>query len=289
MVKPLLPKLLLLVALICAGINNSANAQCTPRALPFTENFSVTPFAACTPTVGGWTATSAASGAGWWLPNTNWAGGSVPEVEAYGDQANGGQVETIRLKSPPLNTIGAAGILLSFKHNLYLTNSAASGPGLITISVEYSQDSVNWSQAYSNYYYATASLTSVVAETRNININGLATNATYLRFSISGVLFKVWGWEIDNINVSVTSSTSVPATKLNEKMIYHNSSDKTLIIEMTSSRAELILQDALGNIVYRADVRTGRNVIDVSRFSKGLYIVRVANESGAITKKLVFD
>jgi hypothetical protein len=291
MIKNLQTKLLSLALLFSVSLSayETAKAQCTPRALPFTENFSGTPFAACTPTIGGWTSTEVPSGAGWWLPNTNYAGGSVPEVEGYGNQANGGVSETIRLKSPPLNTTGAASINLSFKHNLYLTNSAASGSGVITITVEYSADTINWNWAYSAYYNATPSLQSVVAETRNIKITGLSANTTYIRYSISGVLFKVWGWEIDNINVTVGSFTSIASNSLNERIIYHNPSDKTLMIDMADGvHANIMLHDALGNIVYRSAI-SGRTVIDVGSFAKGVYILRMENEAGSVIKKLMLQ
>jgi hypothetical protein len=287
MIKQLLTKLSLLV-LLTIGFSPRTRAQCTPRPLPFTENFATTPFAACTPSVGGWTSTSAASGAGWWLPNTNYAGGTSPEVEAYGDQANGGVSETIRLKSPPLNTTGAASINLSFKHNLYLTNSAASGSGTITINVEYSPDSVNWNWAYSEYYNATPSLQSVVMETRNIIISGL-TNTTYIRFNISGVLFKVWGWEIDNINVTVNSSTAIPSLALTDKMIYQNNDDKKLEINIGEGRnCSLMLYDILGNVLYKSEVN-GQMVIDISTHHKGIYMLRMENEFGSLTKKFVLE
>ncbi len=112
-------------------------SQCTPHVLPFIETFSGSPMAACTPTTGGWVGTSAASGAGWWVPSpsTNYAGGTAPEIEAYGDQSNGGISETIHLTSPPLYTLGTPSVTLSFKHNLYLTSSGASGSNGISISI----------------------------------------------------------------------------------------------------------------------------------------------------------
>src|SRR5665213_2386712 len=199
-------KKIYLIALLFPVLKVSS--QCTPRVLPFTETFSGSPLSACTPTTGGWSSTSAASGAGWWVANTNEAGGTVPEMEAYGDQSNGGISETIRLASPPLNTAGAPAVSLSFKHNLYLDNSAAGGSGNISISVETSTDNATWTQAYNASYNATASETSVINETRTIPLSGLG-DSTYLRFSISGVMFKVDGWEIDDINVTAPATTSI--------------------------------------------------------------------------------
>ena len=206
-------------------------SQCSPRILPYNEDFSNNPFGACTPTSGGWHSNTAASGAGWWVPSpsTNYAGGSAPDVEAYGDQSNGGISEAIHLTSPSLNTLGTPSVALSFKHNLYLTSSGASGSNAITISVETSTDSLSWNQVYSASYNATATLTSLVNETRTLALTGLG-DSTYIRFTISGVMFKVYGWEIDDINVTAPATTSVREIKSADITIYPNPAKETLTL-----------------------------------------------------------
>jgi len=282
--------ILLIVILFAGSFLSEAAAQCTPRSLPFTENFSVTPFAACTPTVGGWVSTSVASGAGWWLPSTNYAGGSVPEAEGYGDQANGGVPETIRLISPPLNTTGASALTLSFRHSLYLHNAAASGPPGIQINVEVSQDSIVWTNVYNASYAATSTLTGVVIELRTVNISGITGNTAYIRFSINGVLFKVWGWEIDNINVAVDISTLVATHMLSDRMIYHDRSSRNILINLAGMQhAGAVLYDILGNTVYDSGIFNERLSIDVGGLSKGIYFVKLQSENGTVTKKIVLD
>ncbi len=193
---------------------SQTQAQC-PHTLPFTEDFATSPLGACSGTHGGWTSTTVASGAGWWIPNTNYAGGSSPEAEGYGDQANGGVSETISLKSPSLNTTSIGSVTVSFKQNLYTTNSAASGSGTITVKVETSPDNTNWTQQYSAGFSATPSLQQVLHETRTLTINGLSTNTLWVRFSVSGVLFKVWGWEIDDVSVTGTVAPTPTITSFN--------------------------------------------------------------------------
>jgi len=265
---------------------NTTYGQCTSRALPFSETFSGSPFASC-----GWDSTSAASGAGWWIPvpATNYAGGTAPEVEAYGDQANGGISETISLISPALNTTAVSAVTLSFKHNLYLTNSGASGPQTIGISVEYSQDSISWLSPYSNYYSATPSLTSVVMETRTVNISGLAGPKLYIRFSITGVLFKVWGWEIDDVNVT-SVATVVPALTLNERMVYYDRENGKLLINISGAgHVSAGLCDILGNIVYQTANLNELQSIDVNALRKGIYFLKMQNATGTLTKKIILN
>ncbi|MGZ3905131.1 MAG: hypothetical protein ACXVC6_15620, partial [Bacteroidia bacterium] len=203
-------KNLVMGSLLFVGFVN-ANAQCNARPMPYTDDFSNTSLNACTPTAGGWDTIGAPStGAGWYISNSNNAGGTSPEIEAYGNQANGGVSQTMRLISPPVKTLGISTATLSFKHTLGLTNSGASGSGVITIKVESSPDKTTWTSLYSTTYNATSSLTYVVTETRTVTLNGLSSDSTFVRFSISGVLFKVNNWDIDNVNfTSPTTSVSL--------------------------------------------------------------------------------
>jgi hypothetical protein len=264
-------------------------SQCTPRALPFIETFSVSPMAACTPTTGGWAGTSAASGAGWWVPSpaTNYAGGIAPEIEAYGDQSNGGISETIHLTSPPLNTLGTPSVTLSFKHNLYLTSSGASGSNGISISVETSSDNITWSQVYNASYNAAATLTSLINETRTLALTGLG-DSTYLRFSIGGVMFKVYGWEIDDINVTAPATTSIHAIKAADVIIYPNPAKELLMVNLTDAQQNKItVYDVVGKIVFQAETTTKQLNIDTKDFLQGVYLLQIQNEAGIVTKKII--
>ena len=265
-------------------------SQCTPRILPFIEDFSSNPFATCTPTTGGWVGNSVASGAGWWVPNppTNYAGGTAPEVEAYGDQSNGGISETIHLTSPPLNTLGTPSVTLSFKHNLYLTSSGASGSNAFTISVETSTDTLNWNQVYSaSYNDVSPTLASLVNETRTLALTGLG-DSTYLRFSISGVMFKVYGWEIDDINVTAPATTSINTIKAADVIIYPNPAKELLTVNLNDAQQNKItVYDVVGKLVFQAETTTTQLNIDTKDFPQGVYLLQIQNESGITTKKII--
>jgi hypothetical protein len=252
-------------------------SQCTPRVLPFIETFSGSPLAACAPTTGGWVATSAASGAGWNVANTNEAGGTVPEIEAYGDQSNGGISETVRLTSPPLNTTGASSVTLSFKHNLYLTSSGASGSNGVSISVETSPDNATWTSVYNASYNATASLTSLINETRTLALTGLG-DSTYLRFSISGVMFKVYGWEIDNINVTAPATTSIHAFKAADVVIYPNPAKEILTVSLNDAQQNKVtMYDIVGKVVFQTQANAVQLNIDTKDFPQGVYNTKNAD------------
>lgn len=261
-------------------------AQCTARALPYVETFFTNSMNPCTPTVGGWDTTGAASGAGWYIATSNNAGGTAPEVEAYGNQANGGVSETITLISPPVKTLGVSSATLSFKHTLWLSSSAASGSGVITIKVESSPDKSTWSSLYSTTYNATPSLTSVVLETRTLPLSGLSSDSIFIRFSISGVLFKVNNWDIDNVNIT-TSTTSIPVFHTDDVLVYPNPAKENLTVSgIGMNQTKIILSDMIGNTVYQAKTNTDKLVIDVNQFPKGIYFLQMQNENGAMTKKI---
>jgi len=274
------------LALFCSYYSWS---QCTARPIPYTESFSSGVFSTCTPTTGGWSGTTSASQAGWWIPSpiTNYAGGAAPEVEAYGNQANGGVSETISLTSPPINTASITSYTVQFKHNLYLTNSSASGSGSIGLKVETSQDKITWTQQYAASYNATPSLTSVMQETRTLQINGNTNDSIFVRFSITGVLFKVWGWEIDNFGV-LSGTTSVQNLYGRSLTVAPNPFNESLKVNCAANEnANILLQDILGNSVYEAQTNQGETVIDTRNLAPGVYLLRVSEKEGFQVHKVV--
>ena len=276
----------LVMSMFLISAFSQLNAQCTARPIPCTEGFSFTSLAACTPTAGGWVDNTVASGGGWQIVNTNYAGGTQPEIEAYGNQANGGVSETLKLVSPPVKTLGLTSANLSFMHALNLTSSAASGSNVITLKVESSPDNSTWTQLYSNTYNATASLSTVVTETRNLTLSNLSSDSVFIRFSISGVLFKVWGWEIDNVSFS-SGTTSVSLFHQNEAMVYPNPAKEKLTVNTIGLNAtKIVLTDMAGKTVYQSQVMNEKVSIDVSQYAKGIYLLQLQSESGLISKKI---
>jgi hypothetical protein len=281
----------LVMSLLFVICLTQANAQCTARALPYTEIFSASSMNACTPSVGGWDTIGApGTGAGWDLPNTNYAGGTSPEMEAYGNQSNGGISETLTLVSPPVKTLGISTATLSFMHALNLTSSGASGSNVITIKVESSPNKTTWTQLYSNTYNATASLTTVITETRTLTLSGLSSDSTFIRFSVSGVLFKLWGWEIDNVNItSPTSSVSVFHSG-NDVVVYPNPAKDFLTVTCVDAKqTKVILCDVIGKTVFQGEMTKENFKIDVSAFPQGIYFLQMHTENGIVTRKIIIE
>jgi hypothetical protein len=141
---------------------------------------------------------------------------------------------------------------------------------------------------YSNTYNATANLTPVVTETRTLTVSGLSSDSIFLRFSISGVLFKVWGWEIDNVNV--TSGTTAIKTSSNSQVLaYPNPAGNKLTVQCQTGGTKLTLTDVLGKTVYSTQVEESKHSIDVSGYPRGLYLLQIQDASGIITKKITLE
>ncbi|MGZ3861762.1 MAG: T9SS type A sorting domain-containing protein [Bacteroidia bacterium] len=279
---------LVMGSLLFIGFIN-ANAQCTARPIPCSEGFSTTSLNPCTPTAGGWDTIGAPStGSGWYIANSNNAGGSPPEIEAYGNQANGGVSQTMRLISPPVKTLGISTATLSFKHTLGLTNSGASGSGVITIKVESSPDKSAWTSLYSTTYNATSSLTYVVTETRTLTLSGLSSDSTFVRFSISGVLFKVNNWDIDNVSFSSPTTSVSLFNPSQELSVYPNPVSGVLTVNNTN-RNSVSLIDVIGKTIYENNAREEKVKIDVSTFPKGIYFLQTHGEEGTTTRKIIVE
>jgi len=200
--------------IFCLLYLSESKAQCSPRALPFSETFTgVTLGASCS-----WSVTSAPSNhGGWSINNTNYAGGSSPEVEAWGNQACAGCIETMSLTlASPLNTTGALMMQINFRHSVYVHNGASTGSGG-TLRLQTSANGSTWTDRWIKTYTVTTSGSSLVqstsgsVSTATFNPN---SNTTYIRFAITGTLYKVWGWEIDNVTTSLLDALPIELSQL---------------------------------------------------------------------------
>jgi hypothetical protein len=281
----------LVMSFLLATSFAQVNAQCTARAMPYTETFSNSSMNPCTPTAGGWDTIGApGTASGWYISFTNNAGGTSPEVEAYGNQSNGGISETMRLTSPPVKTLGISSATLSFKHTLGLSSSGASGSSVITIAVESSPDKTTWSSLYNTTYNATPSLTYVVTETRTLPLSGLSSDSIFIRFSISGVMFKVNNWDIDNVNITTTTGVTSVFHPDADLLVYPNPANDFLTVNGSDIKnAAVTLTDMIGKTVFQSQMTNGKLKIDVSSFPKGIYFLQVQSEKGMITRKVNVD
>jgi hypothetical protein len=68
--------------------------------------------------------------------------------------------------------------------------------------------------------------------------------------------------------------------------IYPNPASTELIVELlgSSSKVNISMYGITGQLVKQIDMQTNRQVIDVDKFAKGLYLLRLTNENGEVLK-----
>ena len=73
--------------------------------------------------------------------------------------------------------------------------------------------------------------------------------------------------------------------------VYPNPSSGKLFIKMDNAvNSDLFLLDIRGKVVLHKLMEiNGNNEIDLSSFAKGLYLLKISNESGTLTKKIILE
>jgi M6 family metalloprotease-like protein len=174
----------------------TSNTAPTSLKLPITENFTSTSIPE------GWTTQNTGTSITqcWSISNTNKAGGSANEAKFSYQKVNPG---TARLISPAINTTNVEKINLSFSH---LLDDYATGA---TLRIQTSTDLVNWTNE--TWSLASKSNTNVGPVVVNTTIlNNLNSPNTYIAFVVTGDLYQIDYWYIDNISATdATGSTNI--------------------------------------------------------------------------------
>ena len=141
----------------------------------------------------GWTRSPVVTN--WAQRSTSNAGGTSPELRFY---YNPRTTNTFRFYSPSIDTTGYTEATLSFKHffDWYATP--------FTIKVETSTDSVNWNTVWS-YVDPTVN---IGPETVSIPLTtGVGSSTFYISFTLIGDSYNMDYWYIDDVLLSVATST----------------------------------------------------------------------------------
>lgn len=87
-----------------------------------------------------------------------------------------------------------------------------------------------------------------------------------------------------SLQTSVSGDISI-----NDFQIFHNPTSEILWVESLTQQIETVsLFDAQGRQVLTLDYDAAQG-INLSEFSTGMYFLKIANESGAVTKKIVVE
>ena len=125
-----------------------------------------------------------------------------------------------------------------------------------------------------------------------------AGDEVLIRFRLfSDDAINAWGWAIDNLEVQTDAITAIDQLAFEEISLYPNPTSGTLNISVKNNSAigdaEVQIFNYKGQSIYSGSERgienTYFNSIDVSKFPKGIYLFKLSNNSGSITKKVIIN
>ncbi len=88
--------------------------------------------------------------------------------------------------------------------------------------------------------------------------------------------------------VSITNTGINGSIQNNELLIYPNPANEKVIIELGNLSGEYLkIMNAIGQVVYDAEIKNTKIEIDLSDFANGIYTIQVQTAKGIVLKKLV--
>lgn len=121
------------------------------------------------------------------------AGGTSPEIRFYWINNTSA---TRQLYYNPVNTIGLSSLSLNFNHSI----DHYTGVGSYTVKVQYSTDGTSWNDAGWSLPGNTYSSTPVTVNLTSAQ--GVGTSNYYIAFTITGNLYNINYWYIDDVVLS---------------------------------------------------------------------------------------
>lgn len=262
-------------------ISFTTSAASTSLSLPVSQTFG----SSSLPT--GWTTQNTGTGITerWSMSNTNKAGGSAYELKCSYQSVNPG---TTRIITPAVNTVGVSQVTFTFRHYLDAYSSGA------TLRLQTSNDKVNWTNT--SWSVATTS-SNITARTVTVTVTTNLNSAnTYFALVLTGNLYQIDYWYIDNISITAASKAPIDNdTQLNDNnslnsfTLFPNPVNNNLNIHFNSIEGETSIKifDLQGRLVKSSVVNSLENVIDVNDLAKGTYIISVNDGKTPISKRFI--
>lgn len=166
-----------------------AELVCDDGNLPYTENLINATMPQC------WDQQNITALNNWKISTTNYAGGTANEFLRTKD--NSSSNSTSRLISVPINTLGKTSLKLRFKTR-YKDHQGWGGNGAI-MKVQSSSDRINWTNE--NFSITSGSGDLAAVDTLISISNNLNSSATYIAFTLSGNLYHIDYWAVDDVEI----------------------------------------------------------------------------------------
>ena len=77
----------------------------------------------------------------------------------------------------------------------------------------------------------------------------------------------------------------VDGNNVNGMMIYPNPTKNNLTVN-AEAMTRITITNTLGQVVYDNNVNSDNEVVDMSQFDAGIYMVRITTENGSIVRKV---
>ncbi len=166
-----------------------AESICSDGSLPYTDNITNPTMPQC------WDQQNITAQNNWKISATNYAGGNNYEFLRSKDNTNSSS--TSRLISAPVNTSGKTSIKLRFK-TMYKDHLGWGGSGA-TLKVQSSSDRINWTDE--NFSITSGNGDRPAKDTTITILSNLNSPATYFAFTLSGNLYHISYWAIDDVSI----------------------------------------------------------------------------------------
>jgi hypothetical protein len=214
---------------------------------------------------------------------------------------------TIILKGLPLNTVFDACVRAKcvggwaysvWVCDTFKTGSVCNVPDTIDNPLVFGPNrTISWTPTgFMGYQYAiglspfTPSL-GVSTMGHSVNITGLILDTFYtfcVRAKCDTNTYSAW--KCDTFQTHSWGHVAPVSSKAGALKIYPNPAKDIVSIELNSSTGNsgtLLVTDVLGAMVYHSEINGRRTEIDVSSFSKGIYLIKYTSINSSIVSRLI--
>ena len=102
----------------------------------------------------------------------------------------------------------------------------------------------------------------------------------------------VYGGEIDSVHYAMScpqnvtfNTTSINENNINDVLIYPNPTNGKLNIDIIGMK-HICIVNTIGQVVYDNNVDSNNEIIDMSQYNSGVYVVRIETENGIVIRQV---
>ncbi|OFY34127.1 MAG: hypothetical protein A2W91_06555 [Bacteroidetes bacterium GWF2_38_335] len=230
---------------------------------------------------GGWTIESVTGSANWFVATLG--ADFVAKITNYSGSYSAAECWYI---SPGIKIVGTPEVILTFRNAFKYTGD----PLLVLVSNNYTGEgapsAATWTDLTSQATWSAGEWAFVASG--DVTLPTYTNDTVYVAFKYTGSATDGSTWELDDI--SLTASSSVGENDKVKFEMYPNPVTDKLSIKSEVNFESVQLYNVTGEIVLEKYCNSRSQVLDLSKFDKGVYIIKVnyLNQAG-ITSKIVIE